>query len=327
MATNGMLPDNIRLQALRTLQTDVADHATNNTLSKARPVSAIPIVEQQKVTLEKTEETEKPTPISVPVSDVVLRPLPGSQSFPPASAPVRSRVVQMPTRAMQPSFSFGTLLKGVLFTAVAALILAGAGYGIVRIANDRSKQAPVQPSQEQLSVELVPYTHVLSLFFDSSVTSDREALATKIGAEAKASGEGVTFYQSSIPLKYLLATLSPSMPSEYQRSLEEKAFFGGSSQGNFLILKFDSYDLVYAGMLQWEKTMQKDLFPLFGISSEREMKGFEDRIVSNRDTRVAVDRKGNLLFMYGFYGDHTMIFAQNEEVFKTVYDMLYRENL
>jgi hypothetical protein len=120
----------------------------------------------------------------------------------------------------------------------------------------------------------------------------------------------------------------------------------------FLIIKTSLFDNAFAGMLVWEKTMVEDLSPIFvakkpvleieqseNISSttpeiiatstkEKNEETFlaslpekiiwSDEIVLNRDIRVAKNTKSNIVFMYSFLDNETLVICRNEEVFKQV---------
>lgn len=64
-----------------------------------------------------------------------------------------------------------------------------------------------------------------------------------------------------------LQALAPEMPLQLVRTLEPQMLLGLHSFDEnqaFMILKADSYETAYAGMLSWEDTMYADLMPLFG---------------------------------------------------------------
>ena len=63
-----------------------------------------------------------------------------------------------------------------------------------------------------------------------------------------------------------LQALAPSIPPQLVRTLEPQMLLGVHSFGEneaFMILKADSYDTAYSGMLAWEESMYNDLMPLF----------------------------------------------------------------
>lgn len=208
-------------------------------------------------------------------------------------------------------------LRNFLITFASIVVIAAAGYGIFQTAWQRSEEFPVPIDTSPQQRGILAFDHQKEISF----TSLRE--------EAFPSENGVTMFTLDVPFLRALSTLSPSMPGEYLRALDEDSFFGsvkGSAEGNFFILGHDSYQTVAASQLEWEKTMGSDLLPLFGPASSTVAR-FEDRIVANRDARVALDAKGRTLFVQGLFRSDTIIFARNEDVFRLVYDMLLRREL
>jgi hypothetical protein len=63
-----------------------------------------------------------------------------------------------------------------------------------------------------------------------------------------------------------LQALAPLVPPQLVRTLEPQMLLGVHSFGEnaaFMILKADSYETAYSGMLAWEESMYNDLTPLF----------------------------------------------------------------
>lgn len=216
--------------------------------------------------------------------------------------------------------------KKIIFTLLAVIVIFFAGYGILRLANERGKELPVAVDPLQKQQELISFNTVKAINFTDEEIVNKE-LASQRLRDARTETEGITHFKTNIPFKNILSVLSFSLPTEYLRSIEDKGFFGGLSRGNFFILKFDSYETAFAGQLAWEPLMQNDLFPFFNIPSTATLSRFEDRIVGNRDVRVAEDTNGTTLFLYGFYNRDTIIFAQDEVIFTSIYEMLLRQNL
>jgi hypothetical protein len=277
-----LLPKDVPLKTIHTLQTDTAEAVLENKLSKASLI------------VEKDEQKKSSA---------------GRTVFPEYTPP--------------PSH----LLRNLGVTFLSFLVIAAAGYGILKTAKERSSQAPVTaPPVDQVHA-LLTYNNFKSISFSNEEFNNKNALITKLLAVALPSGEGVTFYQLNTSIKSLLAILSPVMPAEFSRSVASEDFFGGTNEGNFFIIKNDSYELAFSSLLKWEQNMGTDLFSLFGIDGSEELITFEDKIIANKDARVAVNGRGETLFLYGFYNNDVIIFARNEEVFRTVHDMLLRSNL
>ncbi len=71
---------------------------------------------------------------------------------------------------------------------------------------------------------------------------------------------------TEVPIQNLFNTIAPYAPATLVRTLSGKYLLGVHSYDEndaFFILSTDSYETAYAGMLQWETTMQGDLSPLF----------------------------------------------------------------
>lgn len=81
---------------------------------------------------------------------------------------------------------------------------------------------------------------------------------------AKPAPAGGTLSEVSAP--ELLQVLAPAIPLSLVRTLEPQMLLGIHSYDEnqaFMILKADSYETAYSGLLAWEDTMREDLTPLF----------------------------------------------------------------
>lgn len=99
-----------------------------------------------------------------------------------------------------------------------------------------------------------------------------------------------------------------------------------SSSETFLLMKLDSYDNAYAGMLTWEANMQEDILPLFHdeqvLASTTPGTLFRDKTIKNKDTRVLVDEGGKTVLIYSFYNQNLLIITGSEEALKTLINKL-----
>jgi hypothetical protein len=93
----------------------------------------------------------------------------------------------------------------------------------------------------------------------------------------------------------------------------------------FFILRVDSYERSFAGMLEWEATMERDLssfyppFPREESASSTPAASFRlsfvDEVIGNRDVRVLRDGEGQVLMLYGYRDKNTLIIARNGSAF------------
>jgi len=287
-----MLPKDVApLKSIHTLQTDIAEAISNEHISMVHIIA-----EQEKARSKEKEIEEK-----------------------------REEDNSIETNVIPTSY----FLRNTLITLVSIGVVVASGYGIFTIAQKRNAQFPVQIVDTPDTKEIISYNAKKEINFSSEELFDRKKLGTKLINEATSEPvDGVTFFKINSPVKDLLLILSPSIPSAYQRTLLEESFYGGLAQGNFFIISYDSYEQAYAGQLEWENNIGNSLSPIFGsVSSSTPTSRFEDRIVSNKDIRVAVDENGKTLFVYGFSVENIVIFARNEDVFRQVNEILLRRNL
>ncbi len=176
----------------------------------------------------------------------------------------------------------------------------------------RSNKAPTVQAPVIAPQELI--------YFDSL----KEVSPSTYEYKAKPDAIGVTFYQTDASAGNFLSILSPSIPPSFLRSISDKWFFGGVPAGNFIILKTDSFQRAYPGMLEWEPSMKKDLLGLFDSSSTVSVGNFNDQEIGNLAVRVLHDQQGNTLFMYGFTDNNTILMAKNNDTFNAISGLLLK---
>ena len=99
----------------------------------------------------------------------------------------------------------------------------------------------------------------------------------------------------------------------------------------FLIFETNDYNVAYAGMLQWEKSILNDLFDLFqvDISGERSElfeRPFKDIIINNRDARILYDTNGTDILYYIFLDKNKIIITSSQEAIKEIIIRLNTKN-
>lgn len=141
--------------------------------------------------------------------------------------------------------------------------------------------------------------------------------------------------------KEFLPFISSKIPDILLRSLSPEYMFGIHSwNGNqlFIILKTDSYENAFAGMLSWEKNIAGDLSILFprnipplmeeGTTTTEQIlsykKDFEDVLVKNKDTRALRDESGNIFLIYSMTDKETIIITSNTDTLSELFDRALR---
>lgn len=135
-----------------------------------------------------------------------------------------------------------------------------------------------------------------------------------------------------------LAILKSTAPGSLIRSMNNDFLFGkykGDSAVNgstgFLIFGINDYNLAYASMLDWEKSIFSDLFILFDITlSDSDTALFEkdwkDIIVNNKDARVLYGIDGEGVLFYSFVNKNTLVITENSEVLKRIINAILIKN-
>jgi len=135
----------------------------------------------------------------------------------------------------------------------------------------------------------------------------------------------------TVTVQELLSTIAPNTTDEFLRTLDPTYYLLGTHvfDGNqeFLIMRVDSYERAFSGMLAWERTMQAELSPLFTRTPrpriESEAAGsstppvtliptaFRDKVVANHDARVIQNEAGDVLLLWTFLDRNTLVITTN----------------
>ncbi|MDB5194805.1 MAG: protein of unknown function with transrane region [Parcubacteria group bacterium] len=123
----------------------------------------------------------------------------------------------------------------------------------------------------------------------------------------------------------LLLALEAKPPGSLVRAFDPLfmlGVLGGTPTSTFLLVKLDSYENAYAGMLDWEMTMKEDILPLF--ASEAEIGNvaanavFTDATVKNKDARELLNASSTPVLVYSFYNQNLLIVTGSETALKTL---------
>lgn len=133
-----------------------------------------------------------------------------------------------------------------------------------------------------------------------------------------------------------LSLIKSTAPGTLVRSLSDKYLLGKYSTNNktpvvFLIFETNNYNQTYASMLEWEKTMLKDLFIIFDLNNiQSESLTFEkpwkDIIINNRDARVLYGENGEGILYYVFINKNNFVITSNKEALKEIISRLILKN-
>ncbi len=99
----------------------------------------------------------------------------------------------------------------------------------------------------------------------------------------------------------------------------------------FILIKLDSFEQAYPGMLDWEKSLRDDLLPLFLREAEfiniPSDKAFEDVTLANKDARVLRDSNQKTVLLYTFVDNQMLLITDSEGSMRTMLSLISAEKL
>lgn len=135
----------------------------------------------------------------------------------------------------------------------------------------------------------------------------------------------------------LISALGLGAPDILLRNVEPSSTVGAIKASGetypFFIFRVASFERTFAGMLEWENSMERDLARLYPsypevvpeetvsasstpLTETAFRVSFVDDVVENHDVRVLRDAQNRALILYGYRDKQTLIIARNELAFK-----------
>lgn len=131
-----------------------------------------------------------------------------------------------------------------------------------------------------------------------------------------------------------LARLASNAPRPLIRSFDDLFMLGvlGSDPAHtILLIKLDSFENAFPGMLEWEPRLRDDILPLFASTEKMQTVAlnpeFADKTIQNHDARIMKNMSGETVLMYGFFDNTILIITDGEETFRTIINRLQSEKL
>lgn len=131
-------------------------------------------------------------------------------------------------------------------------------------------------------------------------------------------------------IEQVLNILSLQAPGTFTRTITDMNIGLYRNVEPFMVLKVNSFDAAFSGMLTWENTMSADLSPFFGstVSGTYDAKSrtatqilppfFVDTIISNVDTRILTDEARNERIIYSFINRNTILITTNRDALSAI---------
>ena len=145
---------------------------------------------------------------------------------------------------------------------------------------------------------------------------------------------GLYFYGGTSTAPYgsidFLERVGTRAPSSLLRTFQNDFSAGIHVAGAnefFLVFKVDDYEQAFAGMLMWEETLIDDVGDLFrplrefgegAVDAVTAPLTFEDVVYRNKDIRAVRNTTGDLLLLWGFTDQRTLVLTGNPLTFAEI---------
>ena len=254
---------------------------------------------------------------------------------------------QITTEQTPPESSANYSKSKVLIFVSAILIITGIiGVAITYFVKNQNSNAVVQTQElpslittefkDELNVSMIGKDRLISTL--SSKLNDTQITVNNFDNIYMTTGSSTA--RRLINSGEFVSLMNFKIPDIAKRTLLPDFMVGMYSFGKnlpFVILKTSSFENTYAGMLTWEKDLEKDFQVIFrlpgyensgGILAELTpgvSKKFEDAVIANKDTRLIRGVDGQIILLYGIIDKETIIITVNDVTFKEILNRLNKE--
>lgn len=238
-----------------------------------------------------------------------------------------SRVGESPRKPKTNWFAIGSIILVILSitVVVAATLIINWQKAPVQEVTPKERYIILSEDRELLDMDKITKTEVTTSIKASLQEFKEEDSVKEIIPISSAGGA-----PERISLQAFLDKTGAKLPEELKRNYYSGFFLGLHSEKGatypFLITFADSYDIAYAGMLEWEGSMRDDMSWLFDtrprVATTTLALNFKDRIILSNDVRSFEDATGRTAFFYTFLDSHTLLFAKSAGTVREVTDRL-----
>lgn len=221
--------------------------------------------------------------------------------------------------------------RKIIMLILGTVVLVGLGAGGTWYAYSQYK---IKTALPVITVAPNRFIRVQNSVTIDPLTLTRDSLISTVRTEqAKALLVGsVEEIQLNVKTEDFLNLLQASTPGNLVRALDPLFMLGilGGSH-TFIIIKLDSFENAFPGMLAWEPTLANDLLPLFASDAEGQnisaTSSFSDITIQNKDARVLKDINSHTVLLYSFYANNYLIITDNEDSLRALIGLLDSQTL
>ena len=240
----------------------------------------------------------------------------------------------------------GTKLSRFLFVFLGLIIISGSAFGAYYFIkqNNIKKEKEFESKKIQINTFL---SYSNAHFIDALKIYDSMSLISAINERSGTDTNGINAIfltkineageKTPIDKDTFLSSIKASTPDSLKRSMDPDFLLGkvvnkeSNENSQFLIFKINNYGQAYSTMLDWERTLLKDLFIIFNINipeSDNSIfeKSWADLIINNKDVRVLLGQDGEGILFYSFINKKTLVITTSKNALNEImYQVFLKE--
>lgn len=248
---------------------------------------------------------------------------------------------------------------------VSFLVIAGLIAGFIYLQAERNRQVVQTEQQKVQPILFTETTSVLNIDqidigdLFKIIEKDKEAVMELGDMKSIVLTVGSSTQERQLTTEEFFTILNSRAPNGLVRSLDPNFLLGVyafTPREMFAVFKVNSYDAAFAGMFEWEPSIESDIGDIFINKKERvdrnlnalstikssttptgetsttsssttvenspfgvfSQRRFIDRILSNKDARVLIDTNGKEAMIYTFIDKETLVVATSEKSLKEI---------
>ncbi len=287
-----------------------------------RPLPYVPEpVKREEVFVAPAPKEPEPTPVPVPEALIPQQfhsVIPSPEVVKEAAKEIQKPKEKSVQTPIEHSNAFKTFIMKwaivvlIVLLGIALAVIASFYFNVWKSTSDTVSQEVSVPTFFETSIET-------PILFENSKQAFLDALLLRI---ISATADTVHIYptlpdgagERPATSEEILGLLSVNLPGKTLRALEDTIMFGSVKTDEnepFIVLRSYNFDTLFAGLLDWEKTMQADFTPLFGapVPSPR----FTDAVRDNKSIRILYDDSGAEVLLYSFIDKNTVVITTSGE--------------
>lgn len=215
-----------------------------------------------------------------------------------------------------------------MFISITLIILAFVVLVFFAFFNEKINVISVVPQTTSIiftdQTDFIPIDGLTKEKIGETISNQTNNTKVKIGG---VEGIYLTENKKVIGFKRFITLLKSNLTADQLNLISENFLLGTFKNGLssvspnigdlFMLLKVRSFSDIFPVMQSWESKMLYDLHGFFGVKLSSETnylftKSFEDDIVANKNARILKDNNGQIVLMYVFADDNSIIITKSK---------------